>query len=88
MLEGRINPQGRTLWFMDPIATARYGLTAASRQFEASATQIARMRADDGVDLGQEVVGMVQAKHAFSANLTVIRFATDMWDALLRLQSK
>ena len=72
---------------MDPIATAQYGLTAASHRFEASATRIANMRSDDSVDLGDEIVGMVQAKHAFSANLTVIRFAQDMWDALLKLQS-
>jgi len=73
---------------MDPIATARYGLMAASRRFEASATQIASMRADGGVDLGQEVVEMVQAKHAFSANISVIRFAQDMWDSLLQLQTR
>jgi flagellar basal body rod protein FlgC len=73
---------------MDPIITARYGLTAASRQFEASATRIANMRNDEGVDVGDEVVSMVQAKHAFSANLTVIRFAQDMWDSLLQLQTK
>ena len=73
---------------MDPIATARYGLMAASRRFEASATQIANMRSDEGVDLGNEVVEMVQAKHAFSANITVIRFAQDMWDSLLQLQTR
>jgi flagellar basal body rod protein FlgC len=73
---------------MDPIVTARYGLMAASRRFEASATQIASMRADDGVDLGHEVVEMVQAKHAFSANISVIRFAQDMWDSLLQLQTR
>lgn len=73
---------------MDPIATARYGLMAAERRFEASAVQIANMRGDDTVDLAKEVVGMVQAKTAFSANLSVIRFAQDMWDALLKLQSK
>ncbi|WP_293680284.1 flagellar basal body rod C-terminal domain-containing protein [uncultured Phenylobacterium sp.] len=77
---------------MDPIATARYGLTAASHHFEASATRIANLRSDagpetPGVDLGAEVVNMVQAKHAFSANLTVIRFAQDMWDSLLKLQT-
>ena len=72
---------------MDPIVTAQYGLMAASRRFEASATQIANMRGDDSVDLAAEVVGMVQARHAFSANLTVIRFAQDMWDSLLRLQT-
>jgi flagellar basal body rod protein FlgC len=72
---------------MDPIATARYGLTAATQRFETSATQIANMRSDPGVDLAAEVVEMVQAKHAFSANLTVIRFAQDMWDSLLKLQT-
>ena len=72
---------------MDPIATARYGLMAASNRFEASATQIANLRGDPNVDLGAEVVNMVQAKHAFSANLTVIRFAQDMWDSLLKLQT-
>lgn len=72
---------------MDPISTARYGLMAASRQFESSATQIANMRGDDSVDVCGEIVNMVQAKHAFSANLTVIRFAQDMWDSLLKLQT-
>lgn len=73
---------------MDPIGAARYGMMAASQRFEASATQIAGMRADPGVDLGHEVVEMVQARHAFSANLSVIRFAQDMWDSLLALQSR
>jgi len=72
---------------MDPISTARYGLTAASRQFESAATKIASMRGDDDVDVAGSVVDMVQAKHAFSANLTVIRFAQDMWDSLLKLQT-
>lgn len=73
---------------MDPIGAARYGLMAATRRFEAAATQIAGMRADEDVDPGKEVVEMVQAKHAFSANLSVIRFAQEMWDSLLQLQSR
>jgi flagellar basal body rod protein FlgC len=73
---------------MDPISTARSGLSAATQRFEASAVRIANMRADEGVDLGREVVDMVQAKQAFSANISVIRFAQDMWDALLQLQSR
>lgn len=73
---------------MDPIATARYGLMAASRRFEASAVQISNMRGDETVDVSHEMVEMVQAKHAFSANLSVIRFAQDMWDSLLQLQSR
>jgi flagellar basal body rod protein FlgC len=78
---------------MDPISTARYGLMAATRRFEASAEQIAGMRGMDGdfasdVDVAGEMVNMVQAKSAFSANLSVIRFAQDMWDSLLQLQSR
>jgi flagellar basal body rod protein FlgC len=73
---------------MDPIATARYGLTAASQRFETSATQIAQMRSDDAVDVSGAIVDMVQSKHAFEANLTVVRFAQDMWDSLLKLQSR
>ena len=73
---------------MDPIGTARYGLMAAERRFEASAVKIANMRSDEGVDVGHEIVEMVQAKHAFSANLGVIRFAQDMWDAVLKLQTR
>ena len=77
---------------MDPIATARYGLMAATRRFEASAVQIANMRGPEGepetVDVAHELVEMVQAKSAFSANLSVIRFAQDMWDSLLQLQPR
>ncbi|MDZ4371419.1 MAG: flagellar basal body rod C-terminal domain-containing protein [Phenylobacterium sp.] len=78
---------------MDPISTARYGLMAASRRFEASAQQIAGLRGVEGegardVDVAGEIVEMVQAKTAFSANLSVIRFAQDMWDSLLQLQTK
>ena len=74
---------------MDPIATAQYGLTAASRRFEASATQIATMGVEGAdVNVEHEMVEMISAKHQFSANLSVIRFAQDMWDSLLELQSR
>lgn len=80
---------------MDPISTARYGLMAASSKFEASAERVARMGAAEGpdqaadgdTDIAQNMVDMVQAKQAFSANLTTIRFAQDMWDSLLQLQT-
>jgi len=73
---------------MDPIATARYGLMAATQRFEASATNVARMgvEGEAPVDVGQETVDMIQAKTAFSANISVIKFAQDMWDSLLDLQ--
>jgi flagellar basal body rod protein FlgC len=32
-------------------------------------------------------VGLTEAKTAFKANVAVVRFAQDMWDSLLQLQS-
>ena len=73
---------------MDPLVTARYGMLAAERRFEASAVSVANMGADDSVDLGAEMIEMIQAKHAFSANITVVKFAQDMWKSLLDLQAR
>ena len=71
---------------MDPISTARYGLMAASRRFETAAVEVSRMGGDEPVDVEGAMVEMIQSKTAFSANLSVIRFAQDMWDSLLDLQ--
>lgn len=75
---------------MDPISTARYGLMAASRRFEASAINVATMGVEGApeVDLAEETVDMIQARTAFSANISVIKFADQMWDALLQLQAR
>jgi flagellar basal body rod protein FlgC len=75
---------------MDPISTARYGLMAASRRFEASAVNVATMGVEGApeTDLAKETVDMIQAKTAFSANVSVIKFADEMWDALLQLQAR
>jgi len=69
---------------MNPIATAQYGLFAATRRFEASAQRTAQMGDPSfEVDYGAEVVEQVSAKHAFSANLSVIRTADEMAQSLL-----
>lgn len=75
---------------MDPISTARYGMMAASRRFEASAVNVATMgvEGEPDVDLAKETVDMIQAKTAFSANISVVKFAQDMWDSLLQLQTR
>jgi flagellar basal body rod protein FlgC len=75
---------------MDPISTARYGLMAASRRFETSAVNVATMGVEGApeTDLAKETVDMIQAKTAFSANVQVIKFADEMWDSLLQLQSR
>lgn len=71
---------------MDALSIARGGLAAAERRFEAAATRVAQSSGDESVDLGHEMVEMVQAKHHFSANLKVIRFADEMWKSLLEIQ--
>ena len=73
---------------MDPIATARYGIMAAERRFTESATRVARMAGDDSVDYGSEAAEQVTAKQAFTANVQVVKVADEMWQALLKLQSR
>jgi hypothetical protein len=73
---------------MDPISTARYGMMAASRSLEASASRVATMAGGDSVDYATEAVGQIEAKQAFSANVDVVRIADEMWQSLLDLQSK
>jgi flagellar basal body rod protein FlgG len=71
---------------MDPIATARYGMMAASRRFETAAVEVSKMGGDAPVDVEGAMVEMIQSKHAFSANLSVIKFSQEMWDSLLDIQ--
>lgn len=71
---------------MDVLATARMGLMTAGNRFAASAHRVARVGADDSVDMVRETVEMVEAKHAFAANVQVVRFADEMWRSLLEIQ--
>lgn len=69
---------------MDPIATAHYGMLAASRRFEASATRVVQMGVEGvDIDLPGEIVEQITAKHEFSANAAVIRTSQDMVGDLL-----
>jgi flagellar hook-associated protein FlgK len=69
---------------MDPIATAQYGMLAASRKFEASAFRVTAMGdANADVDLVSETVEQIGAQHAFAANISVIKTADRMVGDLL-----
>lgn len=69
---------------MDPIATAQYGMFAATRRFEASVVRVARMGIEgQNTDLAAEIVEQVTAKAAFSANAAVMRTAQEMTGELL-----
>jgi flagellar hook protein FlgE len=70
---------------MDPISTARYGMMAATRQLDAAANNVS---AGGDIDYAQAAVGLIEAKHAFQANVGVIEVADEMWRSLLDLQSR
>jgi flagellar hook protein FlgE len=72
---------------MDPISTARYGMMAATQQLGGSAGRIAASPDLSGVDYAQEAVSQIEAKHAFQANVGVIKVADEMWRSLLDLQT-
>lgn len=64
---------------MNPIATAQYGMLAAARRFEASAERTAQAGSPNtSLDLVSETVEQIEAKHAYSANIGVIRTADQM----------
>jgi flagellar hook protein FlgE len=71
---------------MDAFSIARGGLAAAERRFEAAASRVVQASGDENIDLGHEMVEMTLAKHHYSANLQVIRFADEMWKSLLEIQ--
>ena len=73
---------------MDAISIARGGAAAAERRFAAAADRIVQGSAAGDADLAQGMVELVQAKHQFTANLQVIRFADQMWRALLEVQQR
>lgn len=69
---------------MNPIATAQYGMLAASRRFDASASRVAQMGVPgQEVDLPREIVEQITAKTELSANISVLRTAQDMTGDLL-----
>jgi len=73
---------------MNPIATAQYGLFAASRRFDAAAQRVARMgETGSDTDLTSDVVDMTESKQAFAANVAVLRVADKMTGDLLNILS-
>jgi hypothetical protein len=72
---------------MDPLSAARYGMMTAGTRLAASAARVAGRDGED-LDLVQETVEQVQARLQFSASARVVRFADEMWRALLDVQAK
>jgi flagellar hook protein FlgE len=70
---------------MDPISTARYGMMAAVQRLDAAAANVVN---NPEADYGQETVNLIAAKQQFSANLSVVKVADQMWQSLLDLQTR
>lgn len=71
---------------MTAIPHAAEALTSASGRFERSSARL--LEAASGVgggDMAEALVEMSGAKIQFKAGLAVMRFADEMWDALLEL---
>jgi len=69
---------------MNPIATAAYGMFAASQRFDASAQRVASMgQPGNDVDLAEEATTEIEAKTAFQANVAVLKTADKMQQSLI-----
>lgn len=68
-------------------STAQAGIQSALSRFEKSAERTVRMNdpAAD-VDIAQEIVQQLNAKHEVSANISVLRTADEMMGKLLDLK--
>jgi flagellar basal body rod protein FlgC len=71
---------------MDPLSIARYGMRAAEMRLNDSASRVAQGGAS--LDSAGEVVEQVEARHAFAANIGVIKIADEMWRSLMDLQAR
>jgi len=71
---------------MTAIPHAAVALTSALGRFDAAASRAveAATGADD-VAMGEALVEMTQAKTQAKAGVAIIRFADEMWDALLSI---
>ena len=73
---------------MQVFSIASAGLQTAYRRFEQSAVRTAGVGAPDAnVDLASEAVEQVSAKHAASANISVIKAADRMLGELLDIKA-
>jgi hypothetical protein len=69
---------------MTAIPHAALALTSALDRFGHASTRVLEaVTGGDDVALGEAFVEMVEAKAQAKAGVAVIRFADDMWDALL-----
>jgi len=67
------------------IPHAAEALTSASGRFERTSARLLEAASGVGGDLAAPLTEMVAAKAQYKAGVALIRFADEMWDALLEL---
>ena len=72
---------------MDPLSAARLGMMFATRKLEEAAGKVAQLGVENAdVDVTQEMVRSIEAQAAFKANVSVVKFADEMWRSLMDIQ--
>jgi len=69
------------------IPHAAEALTSASGRFELNSARLLEAASGGGADMAEPLVGMMAAKAQFKAGVALIRFADDMWGALLDIRA-
>jgi len=70
------------------IPHAAEALTSASGRFERNSARLLEAASGAGGDVAAPLSEMIAAKAQYKAGLAVIRFADNMWDALLELPAE
>lgn len=70
---------------MTAIPHAAEALTSASGRFERSSARLLEAASGVGGDMAEPLVEMIAAKTQFKAAVATVRFADEMWDALLEI---
>lgn len=70
---------------MTAIPHAAEALTSASGRFERSSARLLEAASGAGDDMAEPLARMIAAKTQFKAGLAVVRFADEMWDALIEM---
>ncbi|HRO03941.1 MAG TPA: hypothetical protein PLS69_10105 [Terricaulis sp.] len=73
---------------MTAIPHAAEALTSASGRFERTSARLLEAASGVGGNLAEPLAGMIAAKTEYKAGLALIRFADEMWDALLELPAE
>jgi hypothetical protein len=83
-LNGSLNAFGHSR-LMTAIPHAALALTSALGRFELAGSRLLEAATGVGEDAGGAIVDMIEAKAQVQAGVSVVRFSTEMWEALIEI---